>query len=93
MEDGYWFYENQREEEGDYFLDQLFADLDSLLRYAGIHRVWFGKFHRMLSRKFRFGIYYTVAGDEVRVHAILDMRQNPASISRRLMHGTRREHD
>lgn len=93
LEDGYWFYENQQEGIGDYFLNQLFTDLDSLPQYAGIHQVWFGKYHRMLSRRFPFGLYYTVVGDEVRVHAILDMRQNPASIVRRLLHGVRRERD
>ncbi|MEN9575371.1 MAG: hypothetical protein RL514_3226 [Verrucomicrobiota bacterium] len=84
MLDGFWFYEYQQEGVGGYFLDCLFADLDSLPQYAGIHRVWFGKYHRMLSRKFPFGIYYTVAGDEVRVHAVLDLRQNPKSIRRRM---------
>ena len=38
----------------------------------------------MLSRKFPFGIYYTVVGDEVRVHAVLDLRQNPKSIRQRM---------
>lgn len=82
--DGYWFYEYQEAGIGDYFLENLFADIDSLPRYAGIHRVWFGKFHRMLARRFPFGIYYTVVADEVRVHAVLDLRQNPASIRRRM---------
>jgi hypothetical protein len=34
---GHQFYEQQAEGIGDYFLDSLFADIDSLLLYAGIH--------------------------------------------------------
>ncbi|KAF0181655.1 MAG: hypothetical protein FD161_328 [Limisphaerales bacterium] len=93
LDDGYWFYEHQQEGIGRYFLRQIFTDLEALPRYAGIHRVWFGKYHRMLSRRFPFGIYYTVADSEIRIHAILDMRQNPASIGRRMQEGIRRERD
>ena len=93
LEDGYWFYENQQEGVGSYFLTQILSDLDSLLRYAAIHQVWFRRYHRMLSRRFPFGIYYIVAGSEIRVHAVLDMRQNPASIRQRLQQGIRRERD
>lgn len=93
LDDGYWFYENQAEGVGAYFLRQVLNDLESLPSYAGIHQVWFGKYHRMLSRRFPFGIYYTVANSEIRVHAVLDMRQDPASIRRRLQAGVRRQRD
>jgi len=33
---GYRFYEQQRQGLGDYFLDALFADIDSLQLYAGM---------------------------------------------------------
>lgn len=44
LDDGYWFYENQQEGFGAYFLRQILSDLESLPRYAGIHRVWFVKY-------------------------------------------------
>lgn len=34
--DGFRFYENQSEGLGDYFLDSLFSDIDSLQIYAGV---------------------------------------------------------
>jgi hypothetical protein len=49
--DGFGFYEAQGEGLGDYFLDQLFADIDSLRIYAGIHSRHFG-FHRLLAKRF-----------------------------------------
>jgi plasmid stabilization system protein ParE len=76
--DGYHFYEKQQSGLGDYFLDSLFSDIDSLLLYAGIHAVYFGDFHRSLAKRFPFGIYYQVIAQEVLIYAVLDCRQNPA---------------
>ena len=47
------FYERKRAGLGEYFLNSLYSDIDSLLLYAGIHRSIFG-FHRALSKRFRF---------------------------------------
>ena len=35
--EGYHFYERKAEGLGNYFLDSLFSDIESLLIYAGIH--------------------------------------------------------
>lgn len=80
------FYERQAEGLGDYFLDSLFSDIDSLQIYAGIHSVHFG-FHRLLSKRFPFAAYYKVEGEIVQVFAVLDCRQNPGSIRNRLSQG------
>ena len=37
LQTGRQFYENQVEGVGEYFFDALFADIDSLALYAGIH--------------------------------------------------------
>lgn len=81
--DGYHFYERQAPNLGSYFLDSLYSDIDSLLLYAGIHNVVYGK-HRSLSKRFPYAIYYSVEDETVRVHAVLDCRRNPAWIRRRL---------
>ena len=39
---GYHFYEDQSPGLGSYFLDSLFADVDSLFLYAGIHGIVYG---------------------------------------------------
>lgn len=80
---GFHFYEKQEAGLGNYFLDCLFSDIDSLQLYAGIHQVVFGQ-HRCLAKRFPFAIYYTVTGDTVRVNAVLDCRRNPTRIGNRL---------
>jgi plasmid stabilization system protein ParE len=83
LEDGFRFYEAQDEGLGDYFLDSIFSDIDSLHLYAGIHARRFG-FHRLLSKRFPFAIYYRVSRKIVRIHAVLDCRRNPDRIEERL---------
>jgi hypothetical protein len=77
LEAGRAFYEHIELGIGRYFLNCLLEDLESLRLYAGIHSIRFG-FHRMLSRRFPFAIYYDVSDGMARVAAVLDMRRNPA---------------
>jgi hypothetical protein len=81
---GYHFYERQASGLGSYFLDSLFSDIDSLIIYYGIHPKFFGKYHRLLSRRFPFAVYYTVENQDIMVYAVLDCRSNPAWIAGRL---------
>jgi hypothetical protein len=80
---GYHFYEEQAPGLGSYFLDSLFSDIDSLLIYAGIHRVVCGSY-RCLSRRFPFAIYYRIEGKTIRVRAVLGCRRHPSRARRRL---------
>lgn len=57
--EGRLFYEKQGEGVGEYFFDSLFSDIDSLALYGGIHPKVFG-YHRMLSKRFPYAIYYRI---------------------------------
>ena len=83
LEEGYRFYESQADGLGIYFLDTLYSDIDSLTYFAGIHRIVLG-YHRLLSKRFPFAVYYRVTGDEVIVFAVLDCRRNPSWIRAKL---------
>ena len=79
LADGRDFYERQGSGLGGYFLDSLFSDIDSLVLYAGIHRKVFG-FHRLLSKRFPYEIYYEFNNEDVIVYRVLDLRQDPRKI-------------
>jgi len=65
---------------GDYFFDSLFADIDSLALYAGIHLKIFG-YHRLLAKRFSFAIYYKIEESQtVVVQRVLDLRLHPQKI-------------
>ena len=76
LDRGRQFYARQGESIGDYFLDPLFSDIDSLELYAGIHRKAFD-FYRLLSKRFPYAVYYRVEGDVCVVFRVLDCRQKP----------------
>ena len=72
------FYERQGDGLGEFFLNSLFSDIDSLILYGGIHRKVFG-FHRLLSKRFPYAIYYQLeSANSVVVYRVLDCRQHPS---------------
>lgn len=83
LADGFHFYEEIEPGLGGYFLETLFSDIDSLRQYAGIHRRVMG-WHRLLSKRFPYAIYYSLDGSDVVVRAVLDCRRDPAWIRRKL---------
>ena len=77
------FYEKQDEGLGAYFEDSLAADIESLRLFVGIHNVVLG-YHRMLSAKFPYAVYYEIVGEQIRIRAVLDCRRDPKWIHTRL---------
>jgi hypothetical protein len=82
---GHLFYEKQGEGLGDYFFDSLSSDIDSLVLYAGIHQKVFG-YHRLLSKRFPYAVYYTFEEDVAVVWRVLDLRRHPDKIRQALAH-------
>lgn len=77
------FYARRGNEIGEYFLDSLIADIDSLALYAGAHMKVFG-FHRLLARRFPYAVYYRVDGEICIVFRVLDCRQAPGRTEKEL---------
>lgn len=82
--ESYYFYELQQDGIGEYFLESLSADIESLKIYAGIHPLYFEKYHRLLSKRFPFAVYYQIQNEEIRIYAVVDCRRNPAWIRGRV---------
>ena len=77
------FYDSQSPGAGRYFILCLLDDIDSLLKHAGVHARYQG-FHRAMSKRFPFGIFYDLSPDFIDIYAVLDCRQDPAAIAARL---------
>lgn len=84
LNEGFAFYESQEQGLGDYFLSSVRADIESLRISAGIHRIEFKDYHRLLCRTFPFVIFYLKQNDDVTIYAVLDSRRNPLWIRKRL---------
>ena len=80
LKEGFDFYESQQAGLGSYFLETLSSDIESLILFAGIHSIHFVKYFRILSNRFPFAVYYRINDNEIRIHAVVDCRKNPAWI-------------
>ncbi len=76
--DGYWFYEGQVSGLGGYFRTWIIADIESLAFYGGIHEQVYG-YHRSLSVRFPFTVYYRV--DDAVVNGWAEFRYKAGSVS------------
>ena len=80
---GVLFYESQQYGAGDYFLDTISADINSLHLYAGIH-IQIKNYYRIVSKRFPYSIYYKIDNNLVKIYAVLDDRSDPKMIESRL---------
>lgn len=69
---------------GDRFNARVEEGLDRLERHPECAPVYSGPFRRLLVRDFPFGIFYSIEGRRVMVQAVVDLRQDPRGIRRRL---------
>jgi len=82
--EGFQFYEDQGVGLGSYFPTNLYADIESLKIYAGIHNKPYKQYYRLLARRFPFAVFYKIAENMVLIHAVLDCRRSPAWVRKRL---------
>lgn len=84
LTEGFHFYEAQEPGLGSYFLTNIYADIESLKIWAGIHKIPYKTYHRLLSHRFPFAVFYRFEKDLVSIHAVVDCRRDPAWIRKRL---------
>jgi toxin ParE1/3/4 len=73
-----------REGRGKEFISDVDRALDQVRHFPRSGKVYRGRYRRLLIPKYPFGIFYVVETDRVVIHAIMDLRQDPKSIERRL---------
>lgn len=83
LNDGKAFYDQREIGVGAYFWDSLFADIESLVIYAGVHERRYG-LYRMLAKRFPYAVYYEIVDDIVYVIAVLPMRRSPEWLKEKL---------
>jgi plasmid stabilization system protein ParE len=72
LNDGFLFYEAQAAGLGDYFASSLRADIECLRVAGGTHRRVHRDYHRLVSRGFPYGVFYTDLEGIVTVWAVID---------------------
>ncbi len=69
---------------GDRFHDEIERAFSQLATFPESAPIFLGNYRRLVIRHTPFGAFYTVTGERVMIGAILDLRQDPAAILRRM---------
>ena len=77
-------YEAYQQGRGEVFMRQLDAALGLLRQHPEIAPVYARPYRRMLIREFPYGIFYEPQPSRIIVTAIMDLRQAPQAIRRKL---------
>jgi plasmid stabilization system protein ParE len=77
-------YEEFQSGRGEVFMRPLDAALTLLRQHPEIAPVYAGSYRRMLVRDFPYGIFYEAQPTRIIVAAIMDLRQDPQAIRRKL---------
>ena len=77
-------YEEYQEGRGEVFLRQLDAALTLLRQHPEIGLVYRLPYRRLLIHDFPYGVFYAVEPSRLIVTAVMDLRQSPEAIRRKL---------
>jgi toxin ParE1/3/4 len=78
-------YEDFQAGRGEVFMRHLDAALTLLRQHPEIAPAYGGRYRRMLIRDFPYGIFYELQSQRIIVGAIMDLRQNPEIIWKKLL--------
>jgi plasmid stabilization system protein ParE len=78
------FYESLQPGRGEISMRQLDIALGQLRKFPEIAPHFSGAYRRLLTAGFPYGVFYTLEGNRIIIAAVLDLRQNPEAIRKRL---------
>ena len=84
IQQAYEQFEEWSEGHGDRFLCELDGVLHVIASHPASARLHLDDYRRALISHFPRGIFYVVEMDRIVIHAVLDLRQDPRTIMRRL---------
>lgn len=84
LDDAYDYYESCMQGLGDDFLASVKSTLDVVLETPNLYPKVLGDLQRALTRRFPFGLFYLVSGNQVVVLACLHIRRSPKAWRSRL---------
>ena len=84
IQSGYEFYEAYQEGRGEEFMRHLNVAFGRLRLSPELAPLFFKMYRRLLVQGFPYGIFYTLEGGRIIVWGVMDLRQDPEMIHRRL---------
>lgn len=85
IQSAYEFYESSQEGRGKVFMRHLDLAFGRLRVFPESAPVFQEPHRRQLVHGFPYGVFYTIEGNRIIVSGVMDLRQDPGSIRRRLL--------
>jgi hypothetical protein len=85
IQTAYEFYDEYQSGRGEIFLWYLDAALGRLRKFPELAPSFRAAYRRLLVENFPYGIFYTLEGGRIIVMGVMDLRQSPEVIRRRLL--------
>jgi plasmid stabilization system protein ParE len=85
IQTGYEFYEAYQSGRGEVFMRHLDLAFGRLRAFPEIAPVFHESYRRLLIHGYPFGIFYTIEGRRIIVAGVMDLRQDPEMIRRRIL--------
>ena len=84
IQTAYEFYEAYQEGRGEVFMRHLDVALGRVRAFPEMATPFHKAHRRLLVHGFPYGIFYTIEGRRIIIAAVMDLRQDPETIRRRL---------
>lgn len=84
VQSAFEYYEAYQAGGGEFFMRHLDAALGRARLFPESAPIFYQEYRRLLVHRFPYGVFFTVVGQRLIVVAVLDLRQDPAAIHRRL---------
>ena len=84
IQTAYEFYEACQTGRGEIFMRHLDVAFGRLRTHPEVAPVFLGTYRRLLIHGFPYGIFYTLEGRRIIISGVMDLRQEPGTIRRRL---------
>ena len=84
IQSGYEFYEAVQAGRGEVFMRHLDMAFSQIRTFPEIAPVFYQSYRRLLVHGFPYGIFYTIEGRRLIISGVMDLRQDPELIRRRL---------
>ena len=80
LQEAYNWVEEHRRGREQFFLQDVELRLEHLQKFPLIGRLYWGRYRRLLTPRYPFGIFCVVESNRIVVHAFPDLRQDPEKI-------------
>ena len=84
IQTAYEFYEAYQEGRGEVFMRHLDVAFGRLRTFPEIAPLFYEAYRRLLVHGFPYGVFYTLEGRRIILAGVMDLRQDPEVIRRRL---------